>query len=96
MHLAAFVKVEESVKNPKKYLENNFENSKILFETCIENKLYNKSYVLVNIQENIDVGEAKNPPTEAKLSQPKKTTKKNKISKDNKDKKIKNSNKSNV
>ena len=49
-----------------------------------------------NIQENIDVGESKNPPTEAKLSQPKKTTKKNKISKDNKDKKIKNSNKSNV
>ena len=41
MHFAAFIKVEESVKNPKKYLENNFENSKILFETCIENKLTN-------------------------------------------------------
>ena len=33
--------IEESVKNPKKYIENNYENSKILFETCIENKLTN-------------------------------------------------------
>jgi UDP-glucose 4-epimerase len=35
MHLAAFVSVEESVKNPEKYFKNNTENSKILFEEAL-------------------------------------------------------------
>ena len=48
-----------------------------------------------NIKENIDVGESKNPPTEAKLSQPKKTAKNNKIINNNKDKKIKKQKKTN-
>ncbi len=42
-----------------------------------------------NIKENIDEGESKNPPKEAKLSKPQKTAKNNKISNHNKDKKIK-------
>ena len=32
MHFAGFVQVEESVRNPKKYFDNNTENSKILFK----------------------------------------------------------------
>ena len=34
MHFAGFIKVEESVHNPKKYFKNNTENAKILFDTC--------------------------------------------------------------
>ena len=41
MHFAGFVKVEESVEYPKKYFENNTENSKILFDICIKNNLSN-------------------------------------------------------
>ncbi len=41
IHFAGFVQVEESVKNPKKYFLNNTENSKILFNTCLQNNLKN-------------------------------------------------------
>ena len=41
IHLAAFIKVEESIKFPKKYLKNNEKNSSILFNTCIKNNLKN-------------------------------------------------------
>jgi len=41
MHFAGFVQVEESVRNPKKYFDNNTENSKILFDTCVQNSLTN-------------------------------------------------------
>jgi UDP-glucose 4-epimerase len=41
MHFAGFVQVEESVRNPKKYFKNNTENAKILFDTCVQNNLYN-------------------------------------------------------
>ncbi len=41
MHFAGFIKVEESVSNPKKYFENNTINSITLFETCLENNLKN-------------------------------------------------------
>ncbi len=41
IHFAGFIQVEESVKNPKKYLENNTENSIKLFETCFKNNLKN-------------------------------------------------------
>ena len=41
MHFAGFVQVEESIRNPKKYFDNNTENAKILFNTCIKNKLTN-------------------------------------------------------
>ena len=34
IHFAAFIDVEESVKKPKKYYENNFKNTKILLEIC--------------------------------------------------------------
>lgn len=34
MHFAAYIQVEESVKNPKKYLENNYENTKSFFKYC--------------------------------------------------------------
>jgi UDP-glucose 4-epimerase len=41
MHFAGFIQVEESVRNPKKYFNNNTENAKILFDTCIKNNLTN-------------------------------------------------------
>ena len=41
MHFAGYIQVEESVKNPKKYFENNTENSKILLDTCSKNNLLN-------------------------------------------------------
>ena len=41
MHFAGFIQVEESVNNPNKYFMNNTENSKILFETCVNNNLKN-------------------------------------------------------
>ena len=41
MHFAGFIQVEESVRNPKKYFDNNTKNAKILFNTCIENNLTN-------------------------------------------------------
>ena len=41
MHFAGFIQVEESVRNPKKYFKNNTENAKILFDTCVQNNLYN-------------------------------------------------------
>ena len=41
MHFAGYIQVEESVKNPEKYFNNNTENAKILFDTCVENNLTN-------------------------------------------------------
>ena len=41
MHFAAFILVEESVKNPNKYFKNNKDNTINFFETCYENKLTN-------------------------------------------------------
>ena len=41
MHFAGFIKVEESIHNPKKYFENNTENAKILFDTCAKHDLKN-------------------------------------------------------
>ena len=34
MHLAAFVKVDESVKKPKKYLSNNYNKTKTFLNFC--------------------------------------------------------------
>ena len=41
MHFAANIKVEESVKNPKKYFINNTDNAISFFETCYKNNLTN-------------------------------------------------------
>ena len=41
LHFAGFIKVEESVQNPKKYFINNTENAIKLFETCYKNNLKN-------------------------------------------------------
>ena len=41
MHFAGFIEVEESVKNPSKYFNNNTKNAIKLFETCYENNLKN-------------------------------------------------------
>ena len=41
MHFAAFVKVEESIDKSNKYFDNNVRKSKILFDTCVKNKLNN-------------------------------------------------------
>ncbi len=39
MHFAGYIEVEESVKKPKKYFDNNTKNAIILFETCRKNNL---------------------------------------------------------
>ncbi len=39
MHFAGFIQVEESVKYPQKYFDNNTENATKLFETCKNNGL---------------------------------------------------------
>ena len=39
IHFAGFIQVEESVKNPQKYFDNNTENAIKLFETCKSNGL---------------------------------------------------------
>ena len=41
MHFAGFVQVEESLKFPEKYFNNNTKNATILFENCINNGLKN-------------------------------------------------------
>jgi len=41
MHLAGFIQVEESVKYPDKYFNNNTKNAAILFENCSNNGLKN-------------------------------------------------------
>ena len=41
IHLAAYIKVDESIKYPKKYFTNNFNKSKILFDYCISRGLKN-------------------------------------------------------
>jgi len=41
MHFAGYIEVEESVKYPEKYFENNTDNSIKLFEVCIRNNLSN-------------------------------------------------------
>ena len=40
-HFAAFISVEDSVNNPKKYLKNNFDNTKIFLEICRKFNLKN-------------------------------------------------------
>lgn len=40
-HFAAFIKVEESMTNPKKYLKNNYENTKKFLSVCKNNNLNN-------------------------------------------------------
>lgn len=41
MHFAGLVRVDESIKYPKKYIKNNFEKTKIFLNTCFENNLFN-------------------------------------------------------
>jgi len=41
LHFAAYIRVEESVKNPNKYIKNNFYNSKKFLETCRKAKIKN-------------------------------------------------------
>ena len=41
MHFAGLVKVEESMKMPERYIENNTVKSRIFFDTCIKNGLNN-------------------------------------------------------
>ena len=41
MHFAGYIQVEESVRNPEKYFENNTKNAISLFETCQKHKLNN-------------------------------------------------------
>lgn len=39
MHFAGYIRVDESVKFPSKYFKNNFDKTRIFFETCFNNGL---------------------------------------------------------
>ena len=39
LHFAGLIRVDESVKNPKKYIEFNYHKAKIFLDTCFKNKL---------------------------------------------------------
>ena len=39
MHFAAFIKVDESVKKPKKYNKNNFIKTKVFLDYCLRHNL---------------------------------------------------------
>ena len=39
MHFAGLIRVDESIKKPKKYISHNYEKSKIFFKTCFKNNL---------------------------------------------------------
>ena len=41
MHFAAFIRVEESVKNKNKYYINNYQKSKIFLNMCLKHNLNN-------------------------------------------------------
>ena len=65
IHFAAFIKVEESVKNPSKYFKNNRDNAIDFFETCFENKLKNFIFsstaaVYGNQKNNLPISEKAN------------------------------------
>ncbi len=77
MHLAAFTRVGESVKNPEKYQSNNFEKAKIFIDTCLEHNLkkfifsstgsvYGNPEKNKNIKEN-EVTNPINPYSQSKL-----------------------------
>ena len=68
MHLAAFTRVGDSVRHPKKYLENNYKKSKIFIDSCLENNLKNfifsstgSVYGNVNEYKNISEEQKTNP-----------------------------------
>ncbi len=77
MHLAAFTRVGESVRNPEKYLSNNFEKAKIFIDTCLNNGLKKFIFsstgsVYGNLDNNINIKETEltnpiNPYSESKL-----------------------------
>ncbi len=76
IHFAAFTRVAESVKNPEKYLNNNFEKSKIFVDTCIDNEINHIIFsstgaVYGNTKKNIiketDNTDPLNPYSESKL-----------------------------
>ena len=93
MHLAAFTRVGESVKNPEKYELNNFSKAKIFLDTCLQNNLkkfifsstgsvYGNSNKNLNIKETDDTNPI-NPYSASKLKFEKyliHETKKNKAS----------------
>ena len=41
MHFAGLIRVDESVKEPEKYYEYNYEKAKVFLNTCFENNLKN-------------------------------------------------------
>lgn len=61
IHFAAFIVVDESVKNPLKYYRNNFVNTLNLVETCIEygvNKfIFSSTAAVYGIPESVPVNE---------------------------------------
>jgi UDP-glucose 4-epimerase len=77
MHLAAFTRVGESVKNPEMYFKNNFDKAKIFIDTCLDNNLKKFIFsstgsVYGNLDNNINIKETEvtnpiNPYSESKL-----------------------------
>ena len=68
IHFAAFIDVEESVKKPKKYYENNFKNTKILLEICSKYNLNNYFFITTTVYGNSRTGiVSENTPTNQKV-----------------------------
>ena len=76
LHFAGLIRVDESVKYPKKYMEYNYKKSKVFIETCIKNGLdkiifssTGSVYGNVNKENILETDETKpiNPYSESKL-----------------------------
>jgi len=76
VHFAGLIRVDESVKNPKKYFEYNYNKAKIFIEICIKNKLkkiiFSSTAAVYGNPKNVKVSENDelnplNPYAESKL-----------------------------
>ena len=66
MHFAGLIRVDESIKKPKKYINYNYRKSKIFFNICFKNKLQNLIFsstasVYGNVKNKASENDKKNP-----------------------------------
>ena len=66
MHFAGLIRVDESIKNPNKYINYNYNKSKIFFDTCFKNNLLKLIFsstasVYGNVKKKASENHKKNP-----------------------------------
>jgi UDP-glucose 4-epimerase len=66
MHFAGLIRVDESVKKPKKYINYNYKKSKIFFNICLKHKLKKLIFsstasVYGNVKKKVSENHKKNP-----------------------------------